>query len=370
MHLGDRNSIGISAIGTYEPPWVLDNQWFEGTIPRKFVQHTGTKFRLVSLEDEVTMAVQATKNLQREVGCDLRKCVAVVFAAPSFVPIAVARKYLDDKSIRDESIQRAAQQFARRLGISTSHVTGINWFCAGYAKALSIVLKRMRSTLSFGPDEFALIVTVSRISRITDYACKQTAALFGDMATVTLVTRTDSQRYPVHFTVLSADVEKQAADGVFFDFHLRENVLLPTPDGGKTCVPRRLVFSLNGLGIADAAPRAMSAALAKSLAATGISAEEVRVVVPHQAGAGIVRLTAMKLQEIGIRGEVVNGLTSRVGNLSSSSIPYALKNLWQQLRGTIACPTAAVGNPGEAEVSQGCILLRATQLHGQIAGAA
>src|SRR5438445_631664 len=139
MRVPTCNGIGISAIGTYEPPWLLSNDWFEGTISRKFVQHTGTKLRPISLEDEVTMAVQATNNLQREVYCDLRNCIAVVFATPSFVPIVVARKYLDEERVRQESIQRAARQFAQRLGISPRHVTGINWFCSGYAKALSIV---------------------------------------------------------------------------------------------------------------------------------------------------------------------------------------------------------------------------------------
>jgi hypothetical protein len=86
-------------------------------------------------------------------------------------------------------------------------------------------------------------------------------------------------------------------------------------------------------------------------------------VVPHQAGAGIVRFTGMKLESCGVRGELINGLTQHVGNTSSCSIPFALKNTWQRLSGLIACPTAAVGSPGIAEVSQGCILLRSTPQH-------
>jgi hypothetical protein len=73
----------------------------------------------------------------------------------------------------------------------------------------------------------------------------------------------------------------------------------------------------------------------------------------------------MKLETAGIRGEVVNGLTQHIGNVSSCSIPYALKKNWPRLSSFIACPTAAVGSPGAKEVSQGCILLRATPLHEQ-----
>jgi hypothetical protein len=78
----------------------------------------------------------------------------------------------------------------------------------------------------------------------------------------------------------------------------------------------------------------------------------------------------MKIEAAGIRGEVINGQTTNVGNVSSGSIPLALRNLWSRLSGTIACPTAAVGEPGKTEVSQGCILLRATPAHEGMARAA
>ena len=356
-------SFGISAISIYEPPWLLGNDWFGGTIARKFVQHTGTQIRPVSLEDEVAMAVKATTNLQREVGCDLQKCAAVIFVSPSFIPISIARKHLGNGRSIDESVQCAAQRFARRMRLSTCRVIGINWFCAGYAKAMSILLHRTIPTLNLRQDQFALVVTAGRISRITDYECKQTAPLFGDIATVTLIARDDSRHYPPHFQLLQAHAEHQQTSGVFFQFHCRENVLVPMPDGGQSRIPQRLVFSLDGMGIADAAPRAMSSALSKSLLVAGLRPEDVRHVVPHQAGTAIVRLAAMKMEEIGIRGEIANELTSRVGNLSSSSIPFALKQLWHGLHGTVACPTAAVGNPGETKIAQGCLLLKSTPHH-------
>src|SRR5580765_1495733 len=87
--------LGISSIATYEPPWALGNDWFGDRIPRKFLHHTGIESRLISLEDEVTMGVQAVRNLQRETGCDLKDCVAMVFVSPSFVPLTIARRYLD-----------------------------------------------------------------------------------------------------------------------------------------------------------------------------------------------------------------------------------------------------------------------------------
>ncbi len=355
--------VGISAIGVYEPPWVLGNEWFDGVLSRKFVQHTGIQSRRISLEDEVTMGVRAVDSLQREVNYDPRDCAAVVFASPSFVPVDVARKHLEPQQIPAERTALAAQQLACRLGISTERIVGLNWYCSGYSKAMAIVHRHILPGMILRQNQFLLVVTVSRISRITDYACRQTAPLFGDMATATLLAGTDSKKYPVHFTLLSADAETYPTERVLFDFHLRENVLTPTPDGGRGLVPRRLVYSLDGMGIGDAAPRCMADSLAKMLKVTDLPPEDVRFVVPHQAGTGIVRLAAMKLEEIGLHSEVFNGFNGEIGNVSSCSIPYALKKAWTRLHGTIACPTAGVGPPGVPKVTRGCILLRSTAIH-------
>ncbi len=107
----------------------------------------------------------------------------------------------------------------------------------------------------------------------------------------------------------------------------------------------------------------MANATCTILRESSIPVEDVRYVVPHQAGKVLVQLTGMKLDEIGVRGEVVNGLTTEVGNVSSCSIPFALRKAWSTLDGIIACPSAGVGSPGQARITQGCILLQATPLH-------
>jgi 3-oxoacyl-[acyl-carrier-protein] synthase III len=355
------SGIGIAAISIYEPPWALGNDWFNGTLSRKFVQHTGIQSRRISLEDEVTMGVRAVESLHREVNCNLENCAAAVFVSPSFVPLSVVRKCLgDEHRVRQERTDLAARQFVGRLGIPAARAVGMNWFCSGYSKSLSIVCRRILPGLSLREDQFILVVTVSRISRVLDYGCTQTAPLFGDMAAVTLLARTDSRQYPVRFALVFAGAATQPTAGALSDFHLQEDVLVPAPGGQQGVDPQRLVFSLDGMGMGDAAPRAMADAVAKSLRVLKIRPEDVQFVVPHQAGTGLVRLAAMKLEEIGIRCEVINGMTSEVGNVSSCSIPYAIKRMWQRLDGTIVCPTAGVGPPGDARVSQGCVVLRAT----------
>jgi 3-oxoacyl-[acyl-carrier-protein] synthase III len=346
---------------------MLGNDWFADLLSRKFVQHTGILSRHIATEDEVTIGTRAVENLRRETDCNLRDCAAAVFVSPSLVHRSVARKYPNETFGRLESTSRAAHEFVRRLGIPATPCYGINWGCSGYSRALSIIRRQILPALRLQPEQFILVATASRISRITDYGCKATGPLFGDLATATLIAPADSEKYPVHFDLVYAEAEMQAADGVFFDYHLGENVVVPTPEGGRSCAERRLVFSLDGLAIGDAAPRAMAAATVEAIRKTGIRPEHVRFLLPHQAGTGIVRLAAMKLEDDGVRGELINGLTSDVGNVSSCSVPYGLRKTWDRLQGTIVCPTAGVGNPGDAKVSRGCIILQATKTHRRLA---
>jgi 3-oxoacyl-[acyl-carrier-protein] synthase III len=365
-----RPALGIAAIAIHEPSWTLTNDWFAGTMPRKFAHHTGIESRAVSLEDETAMGILAVRKLERETGCRLADCRGLVFVSPSFIPPSVARRHLPDDQIAAERPSRAARQIARDLGLAHCRTIGINWFCCGYARGLMLVRNRWAPRLGLARDEFLLVVVASRISRITDYGCSQTAGLFGDMASATLLTGTDNRRHPVHFEITHAAATKERVERPAFDFHVARHVPVPTRDGGTVHEDARLVYSLDGMAIAEIAPRAMSAAVASALDAAGLTAADLRFVVPHQAGTGIVRFTGMKLDELGVRGELVNGLTRQTGNTSACSIPHALAQTWSRLRGVVACPSAAVGSPGKPEVLQGCILLRSTAAHEHLGSAA
>jgi 3-oxoacyl-[acyl-carrier-protein] synthase-3 len=363
-------ALGIAAVAIHQPPWELENDWFGDTMPRKFAHHTGIEARAISLDDEVTMGLRAVRRLVRETGCALAACRGLVFVSPSFLPPSVARRHLDPEAVAGERPSHAARQLAHALGIPSCRTVGLNWFCCGYSRALAHVCHRWAPRLALQRDEFILVVVASRISRITDYGCGQTAGLFGDMASATMLTPVVSRRHPVHFDIVHAHAEKRSVERPAFDFHVRAGVPVPLPGGERARDDERLVYSLDGMAIAEIAPRAMSAAVVGALEAAGLSGADVDFVVPHQAGTGIVRFTGMKLDEYGVAGELVNGLTRRTGNISACSIPHALKQTWGRLAGLIACPTAAVGSPGRPEVLQGCILLRATPFHERQSNAA
>jgi len=370
MHPHDHPRLGIAAIAIHQPAWELENSWFGDAMPRKFAHHTGIEARGISLDDEVTMGLHAVRQLQRETRCNLADCHGMMFVSPSFIPASIAQRHLTPAQVASERLSLAARRLARELGMRRCRTIGLNWFCCGYSRAFSLVCRRWAPRLSLRRDGYIIVVAATRISRITDYSTPQTAGLFGDMASATLLAPTTSRKHPVHFEIVHADAEKQPTERPAFDFHLRPRVPIPSPGGGMVHADERLVYLLDGMAIAEIAPRAMSAAVAKALADSGLTGGDVNFVVPHQAGSGIVRFTGMKLDEYGVRGELVNGLTRRTGNVSACSIPHAIQKMWPRLKGLIACPTAAVGSPGRPEVLQGCILLRATPFHERLVNAA
>ena len=360
-------SFGISSISTFRPKQVIPNAWYESTLPRKFVRHTGIESRLVSFEDEVTMATRCVQNLAGEATFFLEDCAGLVFASPSFVPMAVANRFMGRERARQEQPNRAAYRLVERLGIRPRRVLGINGFCSGYAKALSLVKNKLMPSMELSDSEFILVVTASRISRITDFSCRQSGALFGDLATATMLSRCDSKTYPVAFEVIDARYGKKPVSRAYFDFTMRDDVLVPTDNGGRSHDARRLVFSMDGMGIADTAPRAMAASAKEVLVANAVNPQDIQHIVPHQAGDGILRLAGMKFEDIGLTADVVSGMAREVGNVSSGSVPFALKRLWGELYGNVLCPVAAVGGPGKSEMSQGCILLRSMRKSQSIA---
>jgi 3-oxoacyl-[acyl-carrier-protein] synthase-3 len=293
-----------------------------------------------------------------------------MFVSPSFLPPSVALRHLDPAGAAAERPSAAARVLVARLGLPGCRAVGINWFCCGYSRALALVQRRWAPRLALRRNEYVLVVVATRISRITDYGCGQTAGLFGDMASATLVTTMANRRHPVHFEIVHAAAEKQPADRPAFDFQIRHNVPLPAARGGRDQAAERIVYALDGMAIAELAPRAMAAATASSLAAAQLTPADVDFVVPHQAGTGIVRFTGMQLDSLGVHGELVNGLVAHTGNVSACSVPHALAHTWPRLRGVVACPTAAVGSPGRPEVLQGCVLLRATPHHARQPGVA
>jgi 3-oxoacyl-[acyl-carrier-protein] synthase-3 len=181
--------------------------------------------------------------------------------------------------------------------------------CAGFVYGLSIADAFVKA----GQFERVLVVGVEILTRIIDWKDRNTCVLFGDGAGAVLVGPGDGPR-----GVMSTHIY---ADGAGWE-HLH------LPGGGtrhpttKATLEENLhVVKMNGRAVFSQAVRNISAACMAALEANAMKAEDVDMVVAHQANLRIVEGVA---QRCGLPLEKFWLNIEKYGNTSSASVPIAL----------------------------------------------
>jgi 3-oxoacyl-[acyl-carrier-protein] synthase-3 len=169
-----------------------------------------------------------------------------------------------------------------------------------------------------GAHDRALVVGADVMSSIIDYQDRTTCVLFGDGAGAVLLQPSD--RPGVVGSVLGAD--GRAAD----------ILLIPAggsaqPASAETVAARDHSIRMpRGREVFKRAVVEMANACRQLLDKSGYTADDVDVLIPHQANARIMVAVAERLG-IGLDRAVVDVET--VGNTSAASIPIALDRAWR-----------------------------------------
>ncbi len=189
----------------------------------------------------------------------------------------------------------------------------VNAACTGYLYALTSAYDHLQQY----PDHAVLVVTAEALSTVVDRNEFDTAVLFGDAATATVLFGPEHARQPamrLHRPVVSSKPDGGAL------------IRVPTPGCGYLEMDGKRVFSQ--------AVRQMIFSLERCCAHAEVALDSLSLIVPHQANERIIDA---------IRRRLPNG-TCRVfshvrdyGNTSSSSIPLALAECLEkeQLKGSI-----------------------------------
>jgi 3-oxoacyl-[acyl-carrier-protein] synthase III len=194
----------------------------------------------------------------------------------------------------DELQPHAAPQVAARVGASGAAAIDVGAACTGFLSALSLA----RSQVEAGGARAALVVGAEIMSRVTDYADRRTAGLFGDGAGAAVVT-------------------SGAAGGI-------GQILLRSDASGAGLIragnEERLV-RMDGRAVFRAAVAAMSDITTLVLSDAGVALEEIDLFVYHQANSRIITAVGERL---GLPPERVIDSIAEYGNTSAASIPIAL----------------------------------------------
>lgn len=203
----------------------------------------------------------------------------------------------------------AAPEVAYRLGATSAAATDLGAACAGFCYSLGLADSMIRS----GSAEYVLVIGVEKFTDFVSPTDRGTAFIFGDGAGAVLVGPSDHAG--IGPTLWGADGEQK--DLITMSQSWSEFRLEPAPDFPHVVMSGQQVFRWAVSEVPKIA--------ARTLEASGITAEDLTAFIPHQANMRITDaiVRALKLPE----HVVIARDIETTGNTSAASIPLALDRL-------------------------------------------
>ena len=289
----------VASVGVGVPPDVLTNADLTRTLDTSdqwIVERTGIRERRIARpEQSVAMLSQeASESAMQRAGVTAADLDAIVLATAS----------------PDRLLPSTACDLQALIGAVNAAAFDIGAACPGYVFALTVA----EGLIASGQSETVLVVGAEKLSTITDFQDRSTGILFGDGAGASIVRRSTKPGRGLLATYIRSDG--------------RLAPLLYRPGGGsadpiseKVVCERSHYMKMAGREVFKAAVLAMAEACDAVLRRAGVSADEVDLLVPHQANLRIIESTA---KHAGIPMSKVMVNVDRFGNTSSASIPLAL----------------------------------------------
>jgi 3-oxoacyl-[acyl-carrier-protein] synthase-3 len=199
------------------------------------------------------------------------------------------------------------------LGISCP-AFDLNAACAGFTYGTTVGTSMIES----GAADTVLVIGAEVLSRVLDMSDRGTAILFGDGAGAAVLVRSE------HPGILGSLL---AADGTGAELLTIPAGGVETPASAETVAAHDHSIRMpNGREVYKRAVHGMVDACRELLAKSGLFADDIALLVPHQANA---RIMATVAGQLGIPAERCALDVENVGNTSAASIPIALDHAWR-----------------------------------------
>jgi 3-oxoacyl-[acyl-carrier-protein] synthase-3 len=278
--------VKVVSTGSYVPDRVLTNFDLEKMVDTSdewITTRTGIKERRIS-EGETTsdMATEAAVRALKGRNPEEVDLIVVATATPDAYFPSTACKV------------QAKMENKRAIAFDVSAA------CTGFIYALYVADSIMRSK----DVNKALVIGAERFSKIVNWKDRTTCILFGDGAGAVVLKKSEEEG------ILGFDL---GADGSYGD-------LLYVPSVGSN-EEFPFYVRMRGNEVFKVAVRTMVDSALRVLEKTGISPQEIDLLVPHQANLRIINAVAERL---GIDREKIFVNLNRYGNTSAASIPIAL----------------------------------------------
>ena len=284
----------ITGWGACMPPAVLTNDdlsTFLDTSDEWITSRTGMSERRVSHVSAIEMATIASKRALACAGLDPADVDLVIYGGVS----------------NDELCPNSASGVQLALGATRAAAIDLNTACTSFCYGLASATAMIRT----GMIRNAVVIGVELISRYMDWSNRNVAVLFGDGAAA-VVLQASEKPEGVIGSVIGCDAEARQTLRVrgFGCGYAGQGITF-----GDT------IWDFDGQVIFKRAVKAMSEASTRVLAEHGVAAEEVSLVIPHQANLRIIESVA---KHAGIPMEKVIVTVQKYGNMSAATVPVAL----------------------------------------------
>jgi 3-oxoacyl-[acyl-carrier-protein] synthase-3 len=268
----------ITGWGTALPDTIVTNHDLERTIDTNdawIVERTGIRERHVG---------GTTAGLSVEAG---RRAIERAGLRPQDIDALVLATTTPDRAVPGTSstVQHA-------LGL-TCGAYDLNAACSGWVYGLV----NAHGLIALGAEK-VLVIGTDTLARITDWTDRNTAILFADGSGAAVLEAVDGGGQLLGWD-LAAD---GSAEGALY-----------AEIGGKLQMEGREVFRR--------AVRIMAESATASMQAAGVAADDIALVIPHQAN---IRIISASLDRLGIGLDRASIVLDHTGNTSAASIPLAL----------------------------------------------
>ncbi|MGH2764900.1 MAG: beta-ketoacyl-ACP synthase III [Actinomycetota bacterium] len=296
------SSARIAAVGSSLPERLVTNDDLSGlvdTTDEWIRSRTGIRSRRFAGEGETasTLAAEAASRALEAAAVD-----------PSAVDLTIVATISGD-----QPMPSTAAFVQDRLGLSGG-AFDVQAACAGFIYGTDLGAAQ----IAVGRAETVLVIGTEVLSRFLDFTDRSTCVLFGDGAGAAVLVPGDEpgligsilENDGRHARLLEIPAGG-SRDPLSADAAGRRENLIRMKDG-------REVFKRAVVGMADAAIRLLEK--------SGLSTDDVSLMVPHQANARIIKAVADRLH---VPSDRVFVDLEEVGNTSAASVPIALDHAWR-----------------------------------------
>jgi 3-oxoacyl-[acyl-carrier-protein] synthase-3 len=288
----------ITGWGKYLPQRVLTNFDLEKMVDTSdewIRTRTGIRERHICAPGETccSMSLEAA-----------RKALDVAHLAPSDVELIIVAT-----STPDYWVPSVASLVQDRLGAPDTPAFSLCAGCTGWVYALVTASQFIQT----GAYRNVLVIGTEQLSLGIDWTDRNTCVLFGDGSGAVVLEASDQPTGVLSFELGSDGSEFQA-------------IIYPGNAGvhppGQDVLNQRLHYlRMDGHAVFKFASRILADSVVRVVTKSGLTMDDIRLVIPHQANDRIIELARRRL---GIEPEKMMVNIDRYGNTSAASIPLAL----------------------------------------------